>query len=80
MYDWFFALLLVTIFAHSRFNTPASTRFSTTIAQFYFAEFAYIVRSLLLLVLLSRRDVSEVSVRRDLEAITGTALSRLPVA
>ncbi|HEX2299936.1 MAG TPA: DUF3558 domain-containing protein, partial [Pseudonocardiaceae bacterium] len=31
-----------------------------------------------LLVLLSRRDVSEASVRADLEALTRTALSRLP--
>lgn len=33
-----------------------------------------------LLVLLSRRDVSEVSVRHDLQALTGTAVSRLPAA
>jgi hypothetical protein len=53
MYNWSFAVLLVIVFAHSRFNTPSNTRYSTTVGQFYFAEFAYITCNLLLLVLLS---------------------------
>jgi len=53
MYNWAFAVLLVIVFAHSRFNTPSNTRYSTTIGQFYFAEIAYITCNLLLLVLLS---------------------------
>jgi hypothetical protein len=52
-YVWSVAILLVAVFAHSRFNTPATTRSSTTRAQFYFAEISYVVCSLLLLVLLS---------------------------
>jgi hypothetical protein len=53
MYNWAFAVLLVIVFAHSRFNTPSNTRYSTTIGQFYFAEVAYITCNLLLLVLMS---------------------------
>jgi hypothetical protein len=53
MYNWAFAVLLVIVFAHSRFNTPSNSRYSTTIGQFYFAEIAYVTCNLLLLVLMS---------------------------
>jgi len=53
MYNWSFAVLLVIVFAHSRFNTPSNSRYSTTVAQFYFAEIAYLTCNLLLLVLMS---------------------------
>lgn len=53
MYNWSFAVLLVIVFAHSRFNTPSNSRYSTTVGQFYFAEIAYVTCNLLLLVLMS---------------------------
>jgi len=53
MYDWFLAILLVIVFAHSRFNTPTTTRYSTTMGQFYFAELLYLAANLLLLVFIS---------------------------
>jgi hypothetical protein len=53
MYDWCLAILLVVVFAHSRFNTPPTTRCSTTMGQFYFAELLYLAANLLLLVFIS---------------------------
>lgn len=53
MYDWCLAILLVVVFAHGRFNTPMTTRCSTTMGQFYFAEICYLAGNLLLLVLIS---------------------------
>jgi len=70
MYDWCLAILLVILFAHSRFNTPTSTRYSTTMGQFYFAEFLYLAANLLLLVFISGIVATSPEV---LKAISGSA-------
>jgi hypothetical protein len=63
--EWLIGLVLIVIFAQSRFNTPKSNRSSTTVYRYYFAFFCYCL-SLCLLYLLLGGGISASPVLYDL--------------
>ena len=71
---FYFAALCVAVYAHERFNTPYSLRYTTTLGQYYFALSGYVMAALLIFGILSWMFEANPTVREFISTMSGGAV------
>ena len=71
---FYFAALCVAVYAHERFNSPFSLRYTTTLGQYYFALSGYVMAALLIFGILSWMFEVNPTVRDFIAQMSGGAV------